>query len=73
MHKYPIILLINKKGEIDITQMLHKNIYLFEWALSDIPRIDSNIVCHHFAVMLEFKFGIQRKNKEGEVKRINNL
>lgn len=73
MHKYPILLLINKNEEIDITQMLHKNIYLFEWVISDIPRIDSNIVCHHFAIKLEFKLGIKRKNKEGEVKRINNI
>lgn len=42
---------------------------MFAWKPTDMPSIDTNIVCHHPALDPAIKPITQRKRKEGEEKR----
>ena len=55
--------------EAEIIRILKENIDLFAWKLTNMPRIDPNIVCHHLALDPSIKSVSQRKRKDSEDKK----
>lgn len=56
-------------SEEELVVMLRKNIYLFSSAPSDMPRIDTRVVCHRFTIEPTIKHLSQIKHNVGEEKR----
>lgn len=55
--------------EAEIIIILKENVDLFAWKPTDMPGIDSNIVCYHLVQDPTIKSVSQRKQKDGKEKR----
>jgi hypothetical protein len=57
---------LDPQEEAAIIALLKRNVDLFAWQPSDMPRIDLSIVCHHLSVNPNVKPVVQRKKRSGK-------
>lgn len=59
-----------KYEEVEIVQLLKKNVNIFVWAPTDMAGINPNVVCHQLSIKPRVNHVAQRKRKEEEEKSL---